>query len=185
MQLKVLPFIAKVPLIGFIFSSTVFAAGSQPQELDEQSMFSLIGPLSISAAFPNGGSIWGVPALGARAEVTEGEFLNIGIQLSSSRPDNSTAHGVQLKWQHMLLSPMPRSYPYGFVQAGLQTVKLSENDASETTLLAAFGFGVEVSLIREISTSFETGFGGVFWPSKVLSYSSATTQFALHYHFQY
>jgi hypothetical protein len=148
-------------------------------------MFSLIGPLSISAGLPSGGSVWGVPALGARAEVSEGEFLNIGVQFSASRPDSSNAYGLQVKWQHMLLTPLSRSYPYGFVQGGLQSVKLTANDNGQTTLLAAVGIGVEVSLLREISTSFETGFGGVFWPSQSLNYSAATTQLAIHYHFQY
>ena len=185
MRLQFLPLIQKTLLVAFSFSSVAHALGAQSEELEEQSMFSLIGPLSISATLPNGGSVWGVPALGARAEIAEGEFLNIGIQLTSSRPDSSNAHGLQFKWQHMLLTPLPRSYPYGFVQGGVQSVKLSASEGSETSLLAAIGIGVEVSLLREISTSFETGFGGVFWPSQSLSYSTATTQLAIHYHFQY
>lgn len=184
MRLKLLSIKVMTLLIASAFSSLALSA-PQPDELDEQSMFSLIGPWSISAALPNGGSIWGVPALGARAEITEGEFLTVGIQLSSSKSDNSSAHGLQFKWQHMLLTPLPRSYPYGFLQAGVQTVKLSSNDKSETSLLAAVGLGVEVSLLREISTSFETGFGGVFWPTQSVNYSAATTQLAIHYHFQH
>lgn len=170
-------------LLVCIPSHVTFAA-APADELDEQSMFSLIGPWSISAAFPNGGSVWGTPALGARFEVSEGEFLSLGLQLSSSTPDNSSAQGMQFKWQHMLLTPLPRSYPYLFVQGGLQSVQLSAADARDTSLLAAVGLGVEVSLIREISTSFETGFGGVFWPSRLVNYSAATTHLAIHYHFQ-
>ncbi len=185
MRLKLLPWITKTLLGAFSFNSASLALATQTQELEEQSMFSLIGPLSISATLPNGGSVWGVPALGARAEITEGEFLNIGIQFSASRADSSNAHGLLLKWQHMLFTPLRRSYPYGFVQGGLQSVQLSANDSSATTLLAAVGVGVEVSLLREISTSFETGFGGVFWPTQSLKYSTATTQLAIHYHFQY
>jgi hypothetical protein len=159
-------------------------AAANVDELEEQSMFSLIGPWSISAALPNGGSVWGTPALGARFEVSEGEFLSLGLQLSSSTPDNSSAQGLQFKWQHMFLTPLPRSFPYLFVQGGLQSVQLSAGETKDSSLLAAVGLGVEVSLIREISTSFESGFGGVFWPSRLLNYSAATTHLAIHYHFQ-
>lgn len=146
--------------------------------------FAVLGPWSLSAGFPNGGSVWGSPALSIRNEWSEGEFVTVGLQLSSDKATRSDNFGVMGKWNHMMFTPVGRAFPYGFFQFGAQSQKKSENDSFETSLLAAFGVGVEVSLVREISTSFDTGFGGVFWPSNRLSYNAATTQISLHFHFQ-
>lgn len=161
------------------------AAPSAADSANASSRTSQLGPWSISAGFPNGGSIWGTPAFGIRNELSEGEFVSVGLQLAANKEKKSEAAGLMMKWQHMMFTPVARAFPYAFFQAGVQSVKESDAAKSETSMLAAMGFGVEVSLLREISTSFETGFGGVFLPSHKINYSAATTQLSLHYHFQY
>ena len=146
--------------------------------------YAVLGPWSLSAGFPNGGSVWGTPALSVRHEWSEGEFITFGLQVSSDKSTKADTMGVLGKWNHMMFTPVGRAFPYGFLQMGAQTQKKSESAASEANFLAATGLGVEVSLLREISASFETGFGGVFWPSNRLNYNTATTQIALHFHFQ-
>jgi hypothetical protein len=120
-----------------------------------------------------------------RHELFEGEFVAVGLQFASNKQEKSEASGVMVKWNHMMFTPVGRSYPYAFLQTGLQSIKESETAKAQSSFQAALGVGVEVSLLREISTSFETGFGGVFWPTTRINYSTATTQISLHYHFQY
>ncbi|MEN9530616.1 MAG: hypothetical protein RI932_2489 [Pseudomonadota bacterium] len=167
------------------FSMRATAAPSAVESPNTPSRFQLLGPWSLSAGFPNGGSTWGSPALGVRNEVFEGDFISLALQFSSNKQEKSDASGVMVKWNHMMFTPVGRSFPYFFLQAGLQSVKESEAAKAQSSFQSALGVGVEVSLLREISTSFETGFGGVFWPSTRINYSTATTQISLHYHFQY
>ncbi len=172
----------------FLAESLQFKAEAAPSATDSANLpsrYSQLGPWSISAGFPNGGSIWGTPAFGVRNELSEGEFIAVGLQLSANKEEKSESAGLMAKWQHMMFTPVARAFPYVFFQAGVQSVKESDATKSETSLLTAIGLGVEVSLLREISTSFETGFGGVFLPSSKINYSAATTQLSLHYHFQY
>ncbi|MEY4064947.1 MAG: hypothetical protein RIR26_1155 [Pseudomonadota bacterium] len=128
--------------------------------------------------------MWGSPALSVRHEWSDGEFVTFGLQLSSDKASKADTAGVLGKWNHMIFTPVGRAFPYAFLQLGGQSQKKSESAATESNILAATGLGVEVSLVREISASFETGFGGVFWPSSRLNYNTATTQISLHFHFQ-
>jgi len=167
------------------FPANAVAAPAVLENSSPPSRYQLLGPWSLSAGFPNGGSTWGSPALGVRNELFEGEFVSVALQLASNKQEKSEASGLMMKWNHMMFTPVGRSFPFFFLQAGLQNVKESESAKAQSSFQAALGVGVEVSLLREISTSFETGFGGVFWPSSRINYSTATTQLSLHYHFQY
>lgn len=171
--------------LGIVFNvSAIEAAPSSYDASTPPSRFNQLGPWTISAGFPNGGSLWGMPALGIRTELTEGEFLSVGLQIAANREEKSESLAFLTKWQHMMFTPAGRSYPFFFMQMGAQSYKTAELSKTQTAFLSAFGIGIEVSLLREISTSIETGFGGHFYPVSQLSYSAATTQIALHYHFQ-
>ncbi|MEN9827055.1 MAG: hypothetical protein RI953_2800 [Pseudomonadota bacterium] len=163
-------------------------ASAGPASIDpssDTSKYSVIGPWSISAGFPQGGSVWGSPALGLRNEIFNGEFVSVGLNLASDKISKSESAGVFAKWSHMLSPGWGKSFPYAFVQSGYLSQKANETAKNESSANFAFGLGVEVSLLRELSTSVETGLGGVLWPSSQMSYTAATTQLALHYHFQF
>lgn len=178
--------VAKSLLLALLFNSLAAAAAPLSSEnSNELSRSAVLGPWSLSAGFPNGGSIWGAPALGLRNEVAAGEFVSIGLNLSADKAGKSESMGLFAKWNHMLFAPLGKAFPYAFLQCGVLSQKSSEASKKETTLMSAAGFGVEVSLLREISTSLETGLGGNLWPSTNANYSAATTQISMHYHFQY
>jgi hypothetical protein len=149
------------------------------------SKYASIGPWTLSAGFPNGGSVLGSPALSIRTEVIQGEFLTAGLNLSSDHQANTESAGGFLKWNHMLATGWGKSFSYAFLQSGIMLQKTSQKSKKETSLMTAAGVGVEVSLLREISTSLETGIGGVMWPSDRMSYNAATTQLSVHYHFDF
>lgn len=160
-------------------------AGPATDPSAQASKYSVIGPWTLSAGFPQGGSVLGSPALSLRNEVTQGEFVTAGLNFSLDRQAGSESAGGFLKWNHMLSAGWGKSFPYAFVQSGLMTQKASQSSKKETSLLAAAGIGVEITLLREISTSLETGIGGSVWPSERLSFNAATTQIAVHYHFDF
>jgi hypothetical protein len=174
-------------MIAVIFSVRPFALAA-PASVDsssqESSPYSILGPWTLSAGFPQGGSIWGSPALSARNEVSQGDFLTIGLQLSSDRKEKSESAAVFAKWNHMLSNGSGRSFPYAFLQSGYLVQKANEETQKESSAVFATGLGVEVSLLPEISTSLEVGWGGILWPASQFSYAAATTQLAIHYHFQ-
>ncbi len=174
-------------LFSFAISNAemAFAASATSETPPQPSKFSSIGPWTLSAGFPQGGSSLGAPALSIRNEVLNGEFVTIGVNLSSDRQSKSESTGVFLKWNHMLSAGWGKSFPYAFIQTGYLTQKASESAKKESSAVAACGLGVEVSLLREISTSVETGLGGVLWPSERTSYTAATTQLSIHYHFDF
>jgi hypothetical protein len=167
------------------FSALIAEAAPANDSPSQVSKFASIGPWTVSAGFPQGGSSSGTPALSLRNEVAEGGFATLGLNLSSDRQAGSESAGAFLKWNHMLASGWGKSFPYAFVQSGMLIQKVAASSKKETSFLAAAGLGVEVSLIREISTSVETGIGGVMWPSERLSYNAATTQISVHYHFDF
>ncbi|MFZ9519130.1 MAG: hypothetical protein ACO3A4_01510 [Silvanigrellaceae bacterium] len=166
-------------------SCGAFAGPANIDSHSESSKYSVIGPWSVSAGFPQGGSIWGSPALGLRNEIFNGEFVSVGLNLASDKIQKSESTGIFAKWNHMLSPGWGKSFPYAFVQSGYVSQKANEAAKKESVANFAFGLGVEVSLLREISTSLETGLGGVLWPSSQMSYTSATTQLAVHYHFEF
>lgn len=170
----------------FLFPARfVLAAPASSDPIPEVSKYSIIGPWTISAGFPQGGSLWGSPALSVRNEIVNGEFVTVGLNLSSDKQNKTESSGIFAKWNHMLSPGWGKSFPYAFVQSGYLTQKESESAKKDSSAVFAFGLGAEVSLLREISTSVETGLGGVLWPSSQLSYLAATTQLSIHYHFQF
>ncbi|NBW81261.1 hypothetical protein EBR21_05855, partial [bacterium] len=120
-----------------------------------------------------------------RNEIFNGEFVSVGLNLASDKTAKSESSGIFAKWNHMLSPGWGKSFPYAFVQSGYLSQKASETAKKESNANFAFGLGVEISLLRELSTSVESGLGGVLWPSSQMSYTAATTQLALHYHFQF
>lgn len=177
--------ICSISLAALSLSLRASAAPAIFESNSEPSRYANLGPWSLSAGFPQGGSTWGSPTLGIRNELFNGEFLSLGLNLASDKTEKSESQGVFAKWNHMLSAGWGKSFPYAFLQTGYVSQKLSETAKKDTSAVFAVGLGVEVSLLREISTSLETGLGGVLWPSSQLKYSTATTQLSVHYHFQF
>lgn len=169
----------------FLSSPKAFSAPASNEPQPPQGQYSAIGPWSLSAGFPQGGSVWGSPALGIRHELIDGGFASAALNFSSDRAGKSESFGLFAKWNQMLSAGWGKSFPYAFLQSGMLTEKLSEKSKRETSTIFAAGLGVEVSLLREISTSIETGFGGVLFPESQMSFTTATTQLSVHYHFEF
>ncbi|MEN9810722.1 MAG: hypothetical protein RLZZ488_2289 [Pseudomonadota bacterium] len=169
----------------FFSSPEAFSAPASIEPQQPQGQYSALGPWSLSAGFPQGGSVWGSPALGIRHELIDGGFASAAINFSTDRTGKSESFGVFAKWNQMLSAGWGKSFPYAFLQSGMLTEKLSEKSKRETSTIFAAGLGVEVSLLREISTSLETGFGGVLLPATQTSFTTATTQLSVHYHFEF
>ena len=110
-----------------------FAAAAMNEPPPQPSKFSSIGPWTLSAGFPQGGSSLGIPSLSLRNEVLNGEFVTIGANLSSDRQNKSESTGVFLKWNHMLSAGWGKSFPYAFIQGGYLNQKASESAKKESS----------------------------------------------------
>ena len=141
------------------------------------------GKLSLAVAFPNGGALTGTPAMGLRGMFTSQLGASFFVQYTSDKAAKKQSAGTTLKAQHFF-TPAARAVPYVFVQASAGK-NSGDGNTGNTDLQAggALGLGVEIFLIKEISTSAEIGLGSVFKPTSQLTIATATTQIGLHYHF--
>ena len=141
------------------------------------------GKFSLAVAFPNGGALTGTQAMGLRGMFTSQFAASLFVQYNYDKAAKKQAAGATLKVQQFL-TPTARAVPYLFVQttAGKNS---GDGNTGNTDLQAgvALGLGVEIFLIKEISTSAEVGLGTAFRPSSRLTVATATTQIGLHYHF--
>lgn len=141
------------------------------------------GKFSMGVLVPVGGALTGTSAFGMRYLVSSTFALTPFLQFGNDKAAKKTALGITLKAQEFL-TPGNRAVPYAFFQvsAGKNGGEGNEGN-TDTQAGAAIGLGVEVFIIREISTSVEAGLGYNFMPTQRAQVSTATSQLALHYHF--
>ena len=171
-------------IVAFLLCTTVSAAKAQSTSIKKQIQ---PGYASIDVPFPTAYGV-SLPTAGARVILTYRIAWGLHLQFARSEQEQFTAYGVTTELNYYL-TPVRAFAPYllGTFSLGQnrydEPVPAEEQIKEELQLSTAVGFGVEVFLLDQLSTSVEVQFGGTILPSELGDFSTSTSQVELHYYF--
>lgn len=142
------------------------------------------GNASIDVAFPGGGARGLDGSAGARMILPSNMGLSLAFLAGLDAQAKKSGFGGAVKIQRFLATST-RAFPYAWV--GLNAGKNGgdgNKGADDFEAGAGLGFGVEVFLLREISTSAEIGIASRMMPGDAFRLATGTSQIALHYFFK-
>lgn len=141
------------------------------------------GNASLDVAFPGGGARGLEGAAGARMILPANMGLSVALLVGLDKEAKKNGYGGAVKIQRFLPTST-RAFPYAWVgfNAGKNGGE-GNKDADDFEAGAGLGFGVEVFLLKEISTSAEIGVASRVMPGDAFRLATGTSQIALHYFF--
>jgi|GEM_PF-4767132 len=141
------------------------------------------GAGSVDVAFPAGGSSVLEGAAGARLVLPARLAVSIALLTGIDKKAKSNAFGGALKLQQFFPTAS-RAFPYAAVSltAGKSGGDANKDD-DDAKAGAGLSFGVEIFLLRELSTSAEVGVSSQIVPGDAFRLATGTSQIALHYFF--
>jgi hypothetical protein len=141
------------------------------------------GAGSLDVAFPAGGSRMLEGAAGARLVLPARLAVSLALLTGIDKKAKSSAFGGALKLQQFF-SSASRAFPYAAVSltAGKSGGDANKDD-DDLKAGAGLSFGVEIFLLRELSTSAEVGVSSQIVPGDAFRLATGTSQIALHYFF--
>jgi hypothetical protein len=169
---------------------TVPAVESQDSELadfakeTDASLHSLhSGNLSLDVQFPAGGSGLLEGGAGARFILPSRLAVSLAFLSGVDKEQKKNSLGAAFKVQSFF-GTSTRAFPYAWVSASAG--KNSGDGHGDDTKLKAgtgLGAGLEIFVMKELSTSVEVGLTSQILPGSALRLASGTSQIALHYFF--